>query len=261
MLTRDVIEAARPYLSGRTVADAVVGLSLMAIQLDNGDVGVSYTLRDGLPSGCSIFQYAQELVGKPAEEIAEWLDSGEEDARRGLGMAALTAASRSQDLRDADDPGMTFGVRVSPGDTVGMIGFIPPVARAFQGRASRVYVFDQGLYEKGGDRGGSVEGILPTSEQGRLLPECDIVVLSGTTVVNHSLEGLLELCGRARDIVMVGTSTPMFTEAFRGTPVTVLAGSWWDSSRKDELFRKVSLAGGITQVQPYMIKKTVRVSP
>ena len=97
-------------------------------------------------------------------------------------------------------------------------------------------------------------------EQSRLLPACDIVILSGTTLINQSLEQLLEWCAKAREIVLVGSSTPMYPEAFKGTGVTRLAGSWWDSEKKDEIFKKISLAGGIRHLSETMIKKSVQVS-
>ena len=97
------------------------------------------------------------------------------------------------------------------------------------------------------------------SDQAKLLPECNIVVLSGTTMINHTIKNLLDICSNARGIVMIGSSTPMFPEAFEDTNVRVLAGSWWDNSSKKELFKTISTAGGIGHLSKFMIKKTVAV--
>ncbi|MFA7215854.1 MAG: DUF364 domain-containing protein, partial [Bacillota bacterium] len=99
----------------------------------------------------------------------------------------------------------------------------------------------------------------PIEKQPELIPTCDVVILSGTTTVNGSIDGLLELCERAREVIMVGPSTPMFPEGWRGSPMTVLAGSCWDREHKDELFKSISLAGGIRQVKELMQKKAVAV--
>ena len=74
-----------------------------------------------------------------------------------------------------------------------------------------------------------------------MLPTCDVVVISGTAMINGSVDGLLEICDEARDVIMVGASTPMYPEAFLGTKVTVLAGSWWKSECKEVIFKKISL--------------------
>lgn len=255
MIINKVLEAAKPYLEGRTIKDAVIGLSLMAIQLDNGNVGVSYVLRESLPAGCSVFPYAQDIIGKPAQEVAEWVLNGQEDAQRGIGMAVITAASRSQNLHDVvESPDSSFGIHVLPTDTVGMIGYIQPIAREFEKKAMKVIIFDMGLSLRGKNKG----EVLSMQDQSKLLPGCDIVILSGTTMVNNTIDELLSMCPKAREILMVGSSTPMFPEAFQDTKVKVLAGSWWDGDRKEEIFKKISLACGISHLQKYMIKKTVR---
>lgn len=253
MLIKNVFDTAKPYLDGRTIKDAVIGLSLIAIQLDNGHVGLSYVLRESLPAGCSVFPYAQNILGKPAMEVAQWVLEGKEDAQRAIGMAVLTAASRSQDLQDVEGSNLTFGVNILPTDTVGMIGYIHPIAQAFRKMAKDLIVFDKGLSERGGNKG----AVQAMEDQPRLLPTCDIVILSGTTMINHTIDELLSLCSNAREIIMVGSSTPMFPEAFKNTNVTVLAGSWWDSEHKDEIFKEISLACGISHLKNYMIKKAV----
>lgn len=253
MLISNVLEAAKPYLEGRRIRDAVVGLSLIAVELDNGNVGVSYVLRESLPAGCSVFPYVQDIIGKPAKEVAEWVLSGQEDAKRGIGMAVITAASRSQNLQDVEDPGLSFGVNVYPRDKVGMIGYIHPIAMEFKRKAKDVIIFDMGLSLRGGNKG----EVYSMEDQPRLLPTCDIVILSGTTMINNTIDELLSMCPNAREIIMLGSSTPMFPEAFRDTKITVLAGAWWDGQHKEEIFKKISLACGISYLQEYRIKKAI----
>lgn len=255
MIIESVLREAKPYLQGRTVKDAVIGISLIGVELDNGSVGVSYVLREGLKSGCSIFPFAQQLIRQDAGSVAEWVISGGDDLQRGIAMAVLGVASHAQKLQDSDSPDLPFGVTFKDNDIIGMIGFIKPVAKMIGPRAKKLYIFDKGISESGGTKG----GVLPQQEMPRLLPTCDVVLLSGTTVINGSLEGLLKICINAREIVMIGPSTPMFPKAFLDTKVSVLAGSWWDSAHKEDIFKKISLASGIPELSAYAIKKSVRV--
>ncbi len=256
MIMDNVLKAARPYLKNMIVKDAVLGLSLIGIELDNGDVGLSYMLRDRLPSGCSSFGFAQDIIGKNAYEVARLAVTGEDDAQRGLGMAVLNAGSRQLDLPDDDKSTPCFGLEIHPEDMVGMIGFIEPVARQFAQAAKKVIIFDKGITLSGGE---ATMKIHPMEDQEKLLPECDVVIISGTTMINQTLEELLDWCQNAREIVLVGSSTPMYPEAFKDTGVTVLAGSWWDIRQKTSLFKKISLSGGISHVSSAMMKKAVKV--
>lgn len=255
MIIERILSAAEPYLEGRTIQDGVMGLSLIGIQLDNENLGLSYVLRETLPAGCSVFPYGHDLIGTSAIEAAHWALTGKEDLQRAIGMAVLTAASKSQNLKDVENAGQLFGLTVLPTDRVGMIGYIVPVAKELEQKAKEVIVFDMGMSLRGGSKG----EVSPMEEQKSLLPTCDLVILSGTTVINHTIDQLLTLSQNAREVVLVGSSTPMFPEAFHGTNVTVLAGSWWVDDQKGAIFKEISLACGISRLHPYMIKKAVRV--
>ena len=256
MLIENVFQAAEPLLRDRVVTDAVLGLSLTAVELDGSDIGLSYVLRDRLPAGCSIFGFAQHIIGQPALEVARLALEGRDDAQRGVGMAVITAATRALNLPDEPVTPTPFSLEVHATDKAGMIGYIPGIAEQFARQKAKVYIFDKGLTVSGGD---GAKQVMDMSRQSEILPMCDLMIISGSTLINGSIDHLLELCQNAREIVMVGASTPMFGEAFRGTGVTALAGSWWDEGQKAELFKILSLSGGISHVKKMMIKKLVRV--
>ena len=58
-----------------------------------------------------------------------------------------------------------------------------------------------------------------------MLPQCDIVVMTGTSFVNQTADAILSCCSRAREVIVVGASTPMCPEILRDAGVTVLAGT------------------------------------
>jgi len=127
------------------------------------------------------------------------------------------------------------------GDTVAMIGFIEPILRQLQDRITKpIIVFDSDLED--------APGIFPDHRQEELLPECDHVIITGTTVINKSLESILENAANAREIMLLGSSTPLFPEAFSGTGVTQLAGMIWPSSNADDIFSLISEGRGIKKI-------------
>ncbi len=240
MLQERILEAARPYLEGREVSDLVLGIALIGAELDGKNVGVSYMLRDKLPSGCGSFGFARQALGKDAYQVARLLVEGENDAQRGLGAAVLSAASHACALDFCDDNAEApFGIAIEPNDKLALVGYMAPIAKQFSGKVSDIAIFDAGREAAGHT------DVIPCARQREILPECSIVVTSGTSVVNHTIEDLLSMCPHVREFVLTGTSTPLFPEGYAGTGITKLGGTLWKQDAKDEIFRTISLGGGI----------------
>ena len=239
-----VLEAARPYLENLTVKDLVVGISLIAVQLNDESVGVSYVLRYALPPECGAFGYARNAIGMSAWDVARWTVEGEDNVARSIGGAVLSAASQQLPIADDTDDKCRYGMEITAEDTVGMIGFIKPVAKVLEKQVKKLYVFDEGvsLYE------GNMR-VCGMDQQPALLPECTKMIITGSSTINGSIDGLLEMCCNATQIALVGSSTPMFPEGWKDTKVTSLAGAWWPKERKKDIFRIISQGGGIAQLR------------
>jgi len=246
-----IIAAAKPYAGERRVKDLVVGISLVAVELDNGNVGISYVLRESLPEGCSAFPYVREVIGKPAAELLCWAVCGRDDLQRTIGNAVLNALSLEQGLQDCPQESGPFGLQITEGMKVGMIGMIRPAVMMLEPYHCEFVIFDRA-------REGN-PAIYPTERQAELLPQCDIVFLSGTTTINGTVDQLLDWCSENAQIVMIGASTPMFPQAFAGTKVRILAGSQCIPEKKKELFQLISMASGIDGIRRLLKKRNVRV--
>jgi len=254
VVAKNVLEAAKPYLKDKTVVDLVVGISLIACQLSDGSVGVSYVLRYNLPPSCSAFAYAKQAIGKSAEEVAGWLVEKEDCLGRAIGSSVLTAASQQVDIPDDDDKERLFGLDFTSEDIVGMIGMIGPVAKVIEKKVKKLIIFDESVSACGGNM-----EVCPMEKQPEILPTCTKMIITGTSVINGSIDGLLDMCKNATEIAMVGSSTPMYSQGFAGTNITRLAGSWWKNDNKDEIFRAISQGAGIMEISPYMLKKVAFV--
>ena len=123
----------------------------------------------------------------------------------GLGLAAVNSALNTMErleklhcyepFQNYCTEGLDFR-----GKTVGMIGHMhgPENMRR---EAEKVYIMEREPRE----------GDYPDSACDFLLPECDIVLITGSTLVNKTLPHLLELCRNAYTIV-TGPSVPMCPE-------------------------------------------------
>ncbi len=254
MIIERVYELALPALAGKKIKEARIGLSLMAVELDNGSIGVTYVLRNEVKDACTALPNAGKIAGMPAEEAAKWALQGRSVIASALGLAVLNAVADFDQLtqdEQADDSDAVFSVNVLPEDTVGVIGHIGPVISRLRGKVKKIMVFERGETLSDGE--------YPESLQNELLPECQLVFVTSATMINGTLENLLNHCANARDVVMVGSSTPLYPQAFRETKVSVLAGTRWLPSNRDAIFEGISQCAGMKQMIRYGEKISIRV--
>ena len=86
--------------------------------------------------------------------------------------------------------------------------------------------------------------------QAELLPECDVVTITGTTMINHTTEEILAMCTGAKHIILSGFSLPYYPEAYRGSGITAL-GTLYFTEGSQKLFKPLSLAAGRYRVREY----------
>ena len=232
------------------VADVRVGLGYTAVRLESGKTGVGAMLRHLLDKGgCSILPYAGTLAGKKVREVVPLLrSSGIVEAS--IGLAALNALFQWEGPAEASNDDLVRLLRISPQDRVGMVGDMAPVLERIRPYADRCVVFDDGRPEE--------EGITEASLEQDLLPKCDVVILTATSLLNGTFDGLVVLSGRAREICVMGPSTPLTPEVFRERGVTLLCGRRFTDP--DRLLRVVSEAGGTRSFGPLGRKVNLRIA-
>lgn len=255
MILEQVYSLAKPRLEGRIIHDVRIGLGLMAVELDNELVGVTYVLNNEIEHACAVLPQAGSLVGMKADEIALWAVEGENVIRSALGLAVLNSVAdfgSLQQINSSRDADAVFSVDIRPEDTIGIVGHIGPLINRLESRKNRILIFERD------ESKGSTE-TYPESAQLDLLPKCQVVFITSSSLINGTLERLLEYCTNARDIVMVGSSTPLYPEAFKGTGVSVLSGTRWLSSNREFILAGVSQCAGIKQLMKYGQKISVKV--
>ncbi len=52
------------------------------------------------------------------------------------------------------------------------------------------------------------EGDLPAKEADRILPECDVVGITGTSFINHTIGRFIALCKKAY-VILIGPTSPL----------------------------------------------------
>jgi uncharacterized protein len=161
---------------------------------------------EGQPHGHAAVRQAGRLHEMPAGELCEYARS-QLPLEAGIGVAALNSLLETPE----DGPGWNIKEvnaaellsNTGKGRDIAIVGHFPFVER-LAGLARNLWVIEQN----------PSQGDYPAIRAADLLPRADIVALTGSALVNHTLEGLLALC-RPQSLVMVlGPSTPLSTVLF-----------------------------------------------
>ncbi len=68
------------------------------------------------------------------------------------------------------------------------------------------------------------EGDLPADRAAEVLPQADVVAITGTSLLNHTFDGLIALCRPDAYVVMLGGTTPLSSVLF-DAGVSAIAGT------------------------------------
>jgi uncharacterized protein (DUF4213/DUF364 family) len=232
-INKKIKELLMPRAREMDVKDVRIGLGYTAVTLENGQAGVALTFHESTSKGCTVFGGLHPLAGRAASELIAFLDSTDKIE---MAVALATANALANTMRDAFLEGdiMEY-LHIAPEDKVGMVGYFAPLVPHLQKKTSSIMIFEQVKQKQG--------NLLPEEDAYRLLPQCQVAVITSTSILNHTIENILNAARSCREVVLLGASTSLVPEAFAGTPVTFLSGIV--ITRPQEILQIVSEGGGM----------------
>jgi len=75
------------------------------------------------------------------------------------------------------------------------------------------------------------KGDLPASSAPEIIPQADILVITATTLLNHTLQDLLDLRKPGAQVFLLGPSTPLSPVLFE-EGISILSGIFVDAPKK-----------------------------
>lgn len=246
-IRKKILEILRARSEGLKTRDVRIGLGYTAVQLDDGRTGVAYTLGKETMRGCSALADLRPIVGKSAEHFLELLAS-RNPLESVLGLATANALANVAPSHGSSGDVLDT-LNLLPADKVGMVGFFGPLVPPLESKVSELEIFEEHSEFDGPVR--------PAEEAHEYLRNCDIALITSTTIINNTIDRLLESASGCRDIVLLGSSTPLLAEAFVGTPVTLLSGITVEDA--PGILRVVSEACGTRFFKPYVTKWNIPV--
>jgi len=158
--------------------------------------GLSSTFRDeGLPHSRGVRDVGN-LCRKAALELAEYARS-ENLLEASIGMATINSLIDIEESECIEKNAFEIILEKGEDKNVAVVGHFPWIPK-LKAKTKNLWVLEQRLRE----------GDLPAREADRVLPQCDVVGITGTSFINHTLERLLHLCEKAY-VVLVGPTSPI----------------------------------------------------
>jgi uncharacterized protein (DUF4213/DUF364 family) len=208
-IAQKIKESLMPEASKTKIKDVRIGLTYTAVLLENDQAGVALTFHEEMRRGCDICTGLQPLAGRKASELLAFLDSA-----------------------------YTIEMAVALDDTVGMVGYSAPLALRLKKKTSAILIFEQDKKRLEQEQ----DSLLPEEDAYRLLPQCQVAIITSTSILNHTVDNILDATRSCREIALLGASTPLLPEAFAGTSTTILSGVVISKPR--EVLQIVSEGGG-----------------
>ena len=208
------------------------------LALADGCAGLYYAWLGASQADMPARFQADALRGRAAIDLAAYV-LGDDDGLRSIGVAAINAITeylyRAAHFTPAAASDPFGGVVLLPGDTLGMIGHFPPLAR----RARAL-----GITTRIVERKAHMVTSAPNFEISLdpcVLRECNKIICTGATLLNDSFDAMLEHCMAAEQIALVGPTVGFLPDAVFARGIDLVAGT----RVVDTLGAQACLASGV----------------
>jgi uncharacterized protein (DUF4213/DUF364 family) len=174
--------------------------------------GLASTLVDSGPHGHSRMRDVGSLHEKTAQELAEWVLS-DNLLEASVGMAALNSLVDVDESKLRQVNASEVIASDGRGKNVVFVGHFPFVEQIKPGLGN-CWVIEKRPY--GND--------LSEDAAADLIPKADVIAITGTALINHTMEKLLSFCRISSTVMILGPSTPLLPLLF-DFGITYLSGS------------------------------------
>lgn len=254
ILLRETVENVRNMLGAElgsiTVERAVLGLFFTGVKLSCGHGGLAFTPVKEIPeavccpSSARAMPLSGKLSGRGAEKYLEDIFS-RNVLKKALGISVLNALStycreKSQDVEYEVLTGVdAFDMAEIPQESKTIVvGALVPMLKKLirENRDFKVLEMDPSTL-----RPREMEHYAPASDAGLYVPEADTLVITGVTILNDTLPGILEYAKPGAEIIVTGPTASMLPDAFFKRGVTMMGGI--AVTKPDELLDVIAEGG------------------
>jgi len=177
------------------VRNVIIGVHWTLVCSKN--CGLASTLFACGPHGHSHMRDVGNLHQKTAQELAQWILS-DNLLEASVGSAALNSLIYVDENHLTEINAADIISKKSLGKNLVVVGHFPFVERV-KPITKNCWVIEKRPY---GDD-------FPEEASQEFIPQADVVAITGTSFINHSISGLLSLCQPQALVMVLGSSTPL----------------------------------------------------
>ena len=232
------------------VERAVFGLFFSGVKLSTGHGGLCFTPIKEMPEAvcCPTSARTMPLSGKLKNRpLLDYIEDVHSDnpLKKTLGIAVLNALSTiCWEKEKPTEYEISFGidaldeVDVNQFNKTVVVGAIVPILKKLNQEGSDYTVLEMDPRTL---RGAELDHYAPPSDAQMYVPDADLLVITGVTILNNTLHDLLEIAKKDAEIIVLGPTASMLPDAFFARGVTTLGGIV--VTKADELLDIISEAG------------------
>lgn len=234
-----------PDLERITVEKVILGLGYSGVKLSTGQVGVCFTFQTEISlSCCQIYKRAGTLAGSSAVDMMNMARSWDL-SESVVGIATVNALSsicidNNPQAYLVSKGNILDQIAFEKEDTVVFVGRISPLINRIEGKVDKIFVLERDLNRR-------ENGVLPDTACEEVLPRADVAIISGTTLANGTIDRLIELPRKAREIAIVGASASVVPDPLFQRGATGVGGI--RALDPDKLLQIVAEGGGTPQLK------------
>jgi uncharacterized protein (DUF4213/DUF364 family) len=196
--------------------------------------GMASSLMDNHVHGHAQVRDVGQLHKKNARELAEYALS-DNLLEASIGMAAINSLLKIDESQAVEINAVEVLIEHGQKKNVALIGHFPFIPR-LRSAVGQLWVLEQQ----------PAEDDYPAEAAVDLIPQADIVAITSTALINHTMDGLLALCNPGALVMALGPSTPLSPLLFNHG-IDILSGAKvFDESA---VLRTVSQGANFQQVE------------
>ena len=237
-----IFNAAYKQAGSLRVTDIRIGLGYTAVEVDHKLLGLSYSfIKEITPASCNVLVEAGCLIGKKASELLKGIFS------YNLTEASLAIATANAILNKQTDNTDILDL-IEKNDKVVMIGYFGPLIPLIKQNTDNLTICERD----------TKKDVMPDYAAYFELPDADVALISATTLINKTIDGLLNRIKKAKIVAIIGPSCTMEKSVFKDTPVTHLCGITVSHIEKAKII--VSEGGGTVSLKQATRKECLCLS-
>jgi uncharacterized protein (DUF4213/DUF364 family) len=209
-----------------TISDVRIGLFLTALRLSDNSIGTSATVTDDNPVCAKINRDFGDFTPLKirGQKVIDILKTRKESGIvLSLKIAVLNAISSnvisSGNYRIIDNCDPIQFIDLDSQKTITMVGAFQSYIRKISGTNNKLYVLELNENALAPDQ---IKFYVPASEYDKILPDSDVVIITGQTLVNRTIDDLLSAISPGTQVIVTGPSGNILPDILFANKVSII---------------------------------------